>query len=461
MTGLFPEGFRWGAATAAYQIEGAVAAGGRTPSIWDTFSHTPGAILGGDTGDVACDHYHRYREDVALMAKLGLADYRFSISWTRVLPVDGRSVNQAGLDFYSELVDELLGHGVRPLITLYHWDLPQYLQDRGGWTNRETAQRFADFASIIAERLGDRVPSFTTLNEPWCSAFLGHASGEHAPGLRDNAAAFTAAHHLLLAHGLGVQALRAGLPAGRDVSITLNPAVIRPASAAQQDQEAAELADLVGNRVFLDPLFHARLSPELVAATASVTDWAFVREGDLGLISSPIDFLGVNYYTPAIVGRAPVEQGNPWPGIDGVFAHPHTDPQTAMGWQVEPEGLTNLLIALSHERPGLPMVVTENGSAYPDTVDAHGQIFDGERSCYLRAHVDAVAAAIQAGVDVRGYLVWSLLDNFEWAWGYSQRFGIIHVDFATQERRLKESGKAYAQIIAAHGLGSDTPDSSC
>lgn len=452
MTGRFPEGFRWGAATAAYQIEGAVTAGGRTSSIWDTFSHAPGATVGGDTGDVACDHYHRFRDDVALMAAVGLDDYRFSVSWTRVHPQGAGQVNQVGLDFYSRLVDELLVHGIRPVVTLYHWDLPQYLQDSGGWTNRDTASRFAEFASTVAGSLGDRVPAFTTLNEPWCSAFLGHASGEHAPGLRNNGAAFTAAHHLLLAHGLGLQALRAVLPDDRQVSITLNPAVVRPASPSQHDRDAAELAELATNRLFLEPLLHGRLSSELVAATAHTTDWGFVRDGDLELISGALDFLGVNYYTRAIVGRAPIEGGSAWPGLDDVYTHPPSGPRTAMGWGVEPEGLTSLLVALSGEFPDLPLVITENGSAYPDTVDATGEIADHDRADYLLAHVAAVAEAIDTGVDVRGYFAWSLLDNFEWAWGYSQRFGIIHVNFASQARRIKASGRLYARIIAENGL---------
>ena len=452
MTHRFPKGFRWGAATAAYQIEGAAQTDGRTPSIWDTFCDTPGTILGGDTGDVACDHYHRYREDVALMVELGLADYRFSVSWTRVLPHDSSSVNAVGLDFYSRLVDELLAHDIQPLITLYHWDLPQYLQDQGGWTNRTTAARFGEFAGVIAGHLGDRVRAFTTLNEPWCSAFLGHSSGEHAPGIRSNEAALTAAHHLLLAHGQGVQAIRAAAPATCEVSITLNPAVIRPASASAADVAAAHRADLSSNQIFLDPLFHGRLSADLVDATTAITDWAFVADADLAVINAPIDFLGVNYYTPAFVGSTAVEGGHVWPGIEGAFAHPHTGPQTGIGWQIEPEGLTDLLVGLSREHPNVPMVVTENGAAYPDTVDSQGQISDGERSRYLLAHLAAVADAIAAGADVRGYLVWSLLDNFEWAWGYSQRFGIVHVDFATQERRIKASGQLYSKIIGSNSL---------
>lgn len=452
MTASFPADFRWGAATAAYQIEGAAAADGRTPSIWDRFSHTAGTTLGGDTGDTACDHYHRYRGDVALMAELGLTDYRFSVSWTRVHPEAGGPVNQAGLGFYSRLVDELLSHGIAPMVTLYHWDLPQYLQDRGGWAARDTASRFAEFATAVARCLGDRVTAFTTLNEPWCSAFLGHASGEHAPGIRDNGSAFKAAHHLLLAHGLGLQALRATLPSDRQVSITLNPAVIRAASPSPEDRDAAGLVDLVANRLFLDPLLHGRLSSELIAATAHSTDWSFVRDGDLALSNGAIDFLGVNYYTRATVGGAPVDGGSPWPGIDGAYVHPPTGPQTAMGWGIEPDGLTSLLVALAGEAANLPIMITENGATFPDSVGAGGVIADSERADYLRTHVAAVAAAMSAGADVRGYFVWSLLDNFEWAWGYSRRFGIIHVDFASQERRIKASGRLYAQMIAANGL---------
>jgi beta-glucosidase len=452
MSNRFPEGFRWGAATAAYQIEGAVALDGRQPSIWDTFSRQAGAILGGDTGEVACDHYLRYRGDVALMAGLGLQDYRFSVSWARVLPTVSGPANQAGLDFYSRLTDELLAQGIRPLVTLYHWDLPQTIQDLGGWADRDTAARFAEFTAVVAAELGDRVSTFTTLNEPYCSAFLGHASGEHAPGVRDAATALMAAHHLLLAHGLGVEVLRSVLDDDRHVSITLNPALVRSASDSAADRRAATLADLAANRIFLDPLFHGHLPDELVEATRAITDWSFVKDDDLELIGAPIDFLGVNYYTPAVVSAAPVEGGSAWPGVDGVFVHPASGPRTAMGWEIEPAGLTELLVSLSREFPTVPLVVTENGSAYPDTVDAGGRIDDVERARYLRTHIAAVRRAIDAGADVRGYLVWSLLDNFEWAWGYSQRFGIVHVDFETQQRRVKQSGEVYRGIIAAHGV---------
>jgi beta-glucosidase len=457
MTGPFPDDFRWGSATASYQIEGAVAEDGRGPSIWDTFSHTPGRVLGDDNGDVACDHYHRYREDVGLMAELGLHDYRFSVAWSRVLPTGSGAVNRAGLDFYSRLVDEILASGIRPLVTLYHWDLPQALQDAGGWTNRDTAARFGEFAAVVAQRLGDRVPAFTTLNEPWCSAFLGPASGVHAPGLRDDGAALQAAYHLLVAHGEGVAALRSGLPAGAEVSITLNPALVRAVSDAAADRAAAVKTDLLCNRIFLDPLLRGRLPDDLVAATTAATDWGFVRDGDLAAISAPIDFLGVNYYTPTLVGAQPADPDHPelHPGTQDVFVHPQDGPLTGMGWRVEAASLTELLVGLHRDYPGVPMVVTENGAAYPDALDdpAGGDVVeDPERADYLAEHITAVGAALDAGVDLRGYFVWSLLDNFEWAWGYSQRFGIVHVDFATQRRRLKRSARLYQRIIADHGV---------
>ena len=451
----FPDDFRWGSAPAAYQIEGAVAEDGRGMSIWDTFSHTPGRVLGGDTGDVACDHYHRYREDVGLMAELGLHDYRFSIAWPRVQPTGSGAPNAAGLDFYSRLVDAILERGIRPLVTLYHWDLPQALQDAGGWTNRDTARRLGDFTAVVADHLGDRVPAFTTLNEPWCSAFLGYASGVHAPGLRDDAAALQAAYHLLLAHGESVAALRSSLPAGAEVSITLNPALVRAASDTAADRTAAVKADLLCNRLFLDPLLRGRLPDDLIAATSSATDWGFVRDGDLAAVAAPIDFLGVNYYTPTLVGAGPADPADPvlHPGTQDVFVHPQPAPHTGMGWRVEAPSLTELLVGLHRDYPGVPMVVTENGAAYPDAVDGVTDVVDDSgRARYLADHIAAVGAALEAGIDLRGYFVWSLLDNFEWAWGYSQRFGIVHVDFATQQRRLKRSALLYQRIIADHGV---------
>ena len=448
----FPDGFVWGAATSAYQIEGAVEADGRGRSIWDTFAHTPGTIADGTTGDVASDHYHRYAQDVALLHELGVGAYRFSVAWPRIQPGGTGPANQAGLDFYRRLVDALLGAGIAPVLTLYHWDLPQALEDAGGWRNRDTAARFAEYAGVVAGALGDRVPSITTLNEPWCSAFLGYGNGVHAPGVRDDAGAFRAAHHLLLAHGLGTQAVRAAAP-GAAVSITLNPANGSAASDAEEDVAAARTAQLAQNEVFLDPLRRGELNADLVTATQPWCDWSFVRDGDLPTVSTPIDALGVNYYFPQVVGARPDPGAPPghWPGVPGAYEQVPPPPHTAMGWRVEPASFTELLVGLAARYPGLPFAVTENGAAYDDVVAADGRVHDPERVAYVRAHIAAVRDAIGAGVDVRGYFVWSLLDNFEWSWGLSKRFGIVHVDVATQQRTVKDSAREYARIVAAHG----------
>jgi beta-glucosidase len=465
----FPAGFVWGAATASYQIEGAAHEDGRTPSIWDTFSHQPGKTVGGGTGDLATDHYHRATEDVALMAELGLRSYRFSTSWSRILPNGGDTVNQAGLDFYSRLVDELLAHDITPLITLYHWDLPQELEDAGGWTERTTAHKFADYAVVVARALGDRIASWTTFNEPWCSAYLGYAAGVHAPGRTDNALAFSAVHHLNLAHGLGASALRSVLPATGQVSITLNLANVRAASDSTADAAAARLADGLSNRVFLDPILNGTYPQDVLDDTADVSDWAFVLDGDLKDIHQPIDVLGINYYSPALVAAATDElraaQAGRWsndpargsgptlyPGTERVCSVPQDGPYTDMGWRIEPDSLRELLMKVHHAYPGLPMLITENGSAWPDVVAATGEVNDPDRVDYLEGHLRAVHAAISGGVDVRGYYAWSLLDNFEWAFGYAKRFGIVYVDYQTQERTIKQSGYRYREIIAANGL---------
>jgi beta-glucosidase len=447
----FPDGFLWGAATSAYQIEGAAAEDGRARSIWDTFSHTPGAIADGRTGDIACDHYHRFHDDIAIMADLGLNAYRFSISWPRLLPTGSGAVNAAGVDFYSKLVDELLDHGIAPMATLYHWDLPQRIQDEGGWLSRDTTEHFADYTELVARRLGDRVHQITTLNEPWCSAFLGHASGEHAPGVKDDAAALVVAHHLLLAHGRAVEVLRAELGTTAQLSVTLNPALLRPASTAPADHDACRRADLLANRIFTDPLAHGRYPGELVAETAKLTDWGFVADGDLSTINAPLDFIGINYYQPMIVGAEPSSSSAPrlWPGTRDVFQHEPPPPHTGMGWAIESAGLTELLSRIAKDFPGLPIMITENGAAFDDRVEDSDRIHDERRAQYLRDHIGATASAIEAGVDVRGYFAWSLLDNFEWAWGYDQRFGLVHVDFDTQRRLLKDSAYVYRDLIAA------------
>jgi len=451
----FPAGFVWGASTAAYQIEGAVDEDGRGRSIWDTFSHTPGAIADGTTGDVATDHYHRTEQDVALMADIGLSAYRFSIAWPRVVPNGSGAVNQAGLDFYSRLVDQLLERSISPIVTLYHWDLPQALQDVGGWTNRDTIRRFAEYAAIVAGALGDRVATFTTLNEPWCSAFLGYGTGTHAPGIADNATALLTAHHLLLAHGWGVAALRAALPSSAQVSITLNLTVPRPATPS--DTDATRHVDAISNRMFLDPIRHGRYPADLLVDTLHVSDWAFVRDGDLEAIAAPIDFLGVNYYMPTRIAApsddlAARPDASRWPGTDLAYEVPEPGQHTAMNWLVDPASLTELLLRLNRECPGLPLVITENGAAFDDVVEVSGEIHDIERIDYLREHVGAVHAAIEEGADVRGYIVWTLLDNFEWSFGTSKRFGLVHVDYDTLERRPKDSARWYHDVIAANGL---------
>jgi len=469
MTLRFPDGFTWGTATASYQIEGAVAEDGRSPSIWDTFSHLPGRILDGTTGDRACDHYHRVDEDVALMAELGLPAYRFSVAWPRVIPTGSGAVNQAGLDFYSRLVDTLLGDGVKPLLTLYHWDLPQALQDAGGWTNRDTSARFAEYAAAVGAALGDRVTTFTTFNEPWCSAYLGYGSGHHAPGEADPSSALTAVHHLNLGHGLAASALRGVLPSSGQVSITLNLAYVQAASERPEDVRAAEHVDAVANRAFLDPILRGEYPAQLLEDLRHVTDWSFVHDGDLAAISQPLDVLGINYYTPTMV-RASTEAeragwtarwsddvfgalgGAPYPGTDLAVQVPQDGPVTAMGWLIAPETFTALLERVHRDYPGVPIVITENGAAFGDELGADGVVHDADRIAYLRGHVAAVHDAIERGVDVRGYYAWSLMDNFEWAFGLSRRFGIVHVDYDSLVRTPKDSFHWYRGVIAANGL---------
>ena len=445
----FPADFLFGAATAAYQIEGAASDDGRTPSIWDTFSHTPGRTVEGHTGDVACDHYHRLAGDLDLIGDLGLSAYRFSVSWPRVLPGGARTPNPAGLDFYNRLVDGLLERGVEPWLTLYHWDLPQELEDAGGWPVRATADRFTEYALAMHEALGDRVTRWTTFNEPWCSAFLGYASGDHAPGRTEPARSVEAAHHLLLAHGLGVGVLRPN-----PVSLVVNPTSVRPVSAAEPDVAAARRVDGIINRLFLDPVLRGSYPADVLAATAALVDWdSLVRDGDLAIIGAPIDVLGVNYYQPALVGHSdvPLAAPNPWPGCERVAFHPVPAPVTAMGWAVDPTGLRDLLLRIHADYGDVPIMVTENGAAYEDRV-VDGAVADAERIEYLRGHLAAAHEALRAGVDLRGYFVWSLLDNFEWAFGYSQRFGLIHVDYRTQARTLKASAYWYRDVIAQGGL---------
>jgi len=454
----FPAGFVWGAATAAYQIEGAVAEGGRTPSIWDTFCRVPGKVFEGQNGDVACDHYHRYRDDVALMASLGLGAYRFSTSWPRIIPTGSGPVNREGLDFYSRLVDELLEHGIAPVLTLYHWDLPQELEDAGGWTNRDTAYRFEEYVDVMADALGDRVRTWATLNEPWCSAYLGYACGVHAPGRSDAADSLSAVHHLMLAHGLGARALREKLPADAQLSITLNPVSPRPASDSDADRDAVRRIDGIGNRVFLEPMFRGHYPADVIADTAKLTDWSFVLDGDLPIIAAPIDILGINYYQRAIIaaydpddGRGGSRAEGPWVGCESAQFLPVPAPVTTMGWPVDASGLYDVLMRLHRDYPGVPVYITENGAAYDDEV-VDDAIHDADRVDYLHSHIVATYRAIADGADVRGYFAWSLLDNFEWGFGYSQRFGIVHVDYETQQRRWKDSAHWYHEVITKNAV---------
>ncbi len=448
----FPDGFLWGTATAAYQIEGAAALGGREPSIWDEFCARSGVILDGSDGSVAVDHYHRYEQDVALMAELGYPAYRFSVSWSRVLRGDG-TVNPDGLAFYDRLVDALLARGIEPWVTLYHWDLPASLP--GGWLNRDTARRFADYAGVVHAALGDRVPTWTTLNEPWCSAFLGYGSGLHAPGRRDPEEALTAAHHLLLAHGLGVQALRAAGAAR--VGITLNFTPVEPADPTRpEDVDVARRVDGTSNRIFVEPVLRGAYPADVIADAGARWPTAAIHAGDLAAVAAPIDVLGVNYYTTSRV-RAGQASDQPIPHVTAPGAQDVTRglPITAMGWEVDPDGLRALLVRLHREYAGpagVPLVVTENGAAFADAIDADGRIDDPDRIDYLRRHLDAALAAIGEGVDLRGYLVWSFIDNFEWSYGYTKSFGVVAVDDRLR-RRPKASahwlGRAFANRSAA------------
>ncbi|MFF9089043.1 GH1 family beta-glucosidase [Streptomyces sp. NPDC014991] len=436
-----PHDFLWGTATAAYQIEGAVAEDGRSPSIWDTFSHTPGKTAGGDTGDVACDHYHRWREDIGLMSRLGVNAYRMSVAWPRVIPGGTGEVNPKGLAFYDRLVDALLEAGITPSVTLYHWDLPQALQDRGGWPQRDTALAFADYASAVAARLGDRVTLWATLNEPSCSAWIGHLEGTMAPGWTDLTAAVRASCHLLLGHGLATQAIRAAAPGAR-IGIVNNLSTVHAATDRPEDREAARRHDGHVNRWWLDPV-HGRGFPADMVETYGVE--LPLREGDLETIAAPLDWLGLNYYFPAYVADDP----------DGPAPHARSVrrpdvPRTGMDWEIDASGIETLLLRLTEEYGARKIYVTENGSAYPDVVRPDGTVDDPERQEYLERHLAACASAARKGAPLAGYFAWSLLDNFEWAYGYAKRFGLVHVDYRTQVRTIKGSGHRYADIVRVH-----------
>ena len=433
----FPKDFIWGTATASYQIEGAWNEDGKGESIWDCFSHTPGKVDNGDTGDVACDHYHRWREDVALMKELGLKAYRFSIAWPRILPAGRGHVNQVGLDFYSQLVDALLEAGIEPWVTLYHWDLPQALEDGGGWPVRATANAFVEYTDVITQALGDRVKNWITFNEPWVSAFVGYKDGRHAPGLKNQDAAIAASHHLLLAHGRAVPVIRANC-AGANVGITLNFTPQEPASPSLPDRKAANWTDGYINRWFTDALTGRGYPGDIVAGFGHPME--FIQPGDMDIIAVPIDFLGINYYTRNIARAGNIKNNEPQTVFRG-------DEITEMDWEVYPQGLYNLLGRLHFEYGFPALYITENGAAFPDVVNSAGQVDDPARLSYIKRHLEIVGKAIDIGVPVKGYFVWSLFDNFEWAYGYSKRFGIIYVDYQTQQRIPKSSARWYRQFI--------------
>jgi len=437
----FPEGFVWGTATAAYQVEGGYE--DRGECIWDEFCRWPGKVHQGDTGEVADDHYHRYQEDVALMADLGLMGYRFSVSWSRVLPEGSGQVSEKGLDFYDRLVNQLLKTGIEPYVTLYHWDLPSALQRLGGWAARDTAHRYADYVGVVARRLGDRVHHWITHNEPWVVAFLGHLMGTHAPGWEDLGLALQVAHHLLLSHGLALPVLREHGDEATQVGITLNLHPVHPASDSPEDVAAARRVEGFTDRWFTDPVLTGRYPEDMCELYGYSVPR--VAPGDMEIIGRPIDFLGVNYYSRSVVAH---REGQ---FLNALALHPPGE-YTAMDWEVYPEGLTELLLRLTKDYDSPDMYITENGSAYEDVLTPDGQVHDQRRASYLRRHLAAAHRAIEQGAALKGYFCWSLMDNFEWSYGFSRRFGIVYVDYATQRRIPKDSARYYTSVIAQNGV---------
>jgi len=449
----FPHGFLWGAATSAYQIEGSTTADGRTESVWDRFCRVPGNVQDGSSGELACDHYRQFREDVGLMRDLGLGAYRFSISWNRVLPHGRGAINPKGLEFYDRLVDALLEAGIKPFATLFHWDLPQALQEQGGWVTRDSVDAFADYARAVGQRLGDRVRHWITHNEPWCVTFLGNQQGRHAPGVRDWHDALTTSHHLLLSHGAAVRALRS-IDSALQIGIALNLVPAIPASPSEADREATRLFDGQFNRWFLDPL-HGRGYPVDILRDYETDGrlpphWqALVRDDDLTTIAAATDFLGINYYRREIVRSKTLREELNSPPT--VHPPPH-DQLTTMGWEIHPGGMYDILERVHVDYAPQCLYVTENGASFDDLPDPAGVVRDDDRIAFLREHLRAVRRAIAAGIPLRGYFLWSLMDNFEWERGYGPRFGIVRVDYATQRRTLKQSAHWYREVIRANKL---------
>jgi len=459
----FPEDFLFGAATASYQVEGGATDGGRLPSIWDTFAHSQGRTFNGDSGDVACDHFHKYAEDIKAMADIGLTAYRFSMAWPRIRPTGDGDFNDEGFAFYHRVLDELEKYGIEPLVTLYHWDLPQPLEDAGGWPDRAIVDRFVEYARRTVEEFKDRVTYWTTFNEPWCTAFLGYSSGAHAPGRSEPAASLAAAHHLNLAHGLAYKAIKEVHPDAQ-VSIVLNSHVPRPWNVADpRDVAVAQKIDALANRIFMDPYAVGEYPAILRECTSNITDWSFVHEGDLDAIKGTLDVLGVNYYSSHMVrfNDAPHQPSGEdghgstlhrcWPGADDAEFMPLVGKRTTMGWNVDPSGFHSHLMRM-HRDMGLPMIVTENGASWPDEVSEDGRIRDVDRYTYLHDHLGALQNARAEGADIRGYMAWSLMDNFEWAYGYSKRFGLLRVDYNSQVRTWKDSAYWYRETLRTRAI---------
>jgi beta-glucosidase len=444
----FPDGFVWGAATASYQIEGAWNEDGRGPSIWDTFSHTPGNIADGSTGDVACDHYHRWQEDIGLMKSLGLHAYRFSIAWPRILPAGRGQINQPGLDFYNRLIDGLLEAGIVPWVTLYHWDLPQALQDQGGWPARATAEAFVEYADIVTRALGDRAKHWMTFNEPWVSAYVGHEEGRHAPGHKSRDENLASTHHLLLAHGWSVPVIRRNVP-GAKVGIVLNPRPMFPASPSLADKKQAHFYDGFQNRWYFDPLSGRGYPPDMVRDMSRPMD--FVQPGDMEPMAAYMDFIGLNYYTRDIHRSSAIPESENLPRT----VTRNLKDVTEMDWEVFPDGLLEMLCRLHFDYRFPEIFITENGCAYPDQIDATGAVNDPQRINYLRGHLQAAARAIAIGVPLKGYFQWSLMDNFEWARGYEKRFGLFYVDYPTQRRIPKASAEWYTRVIRENAVSDE------